>query len=277
MDIFTEKGKRGLDEKGWINLVAELQEKLNDSDLEENDREALTDMLRYAMVWLKESVAKGGISLESAVNSIISTTKEDAAGEVEDVDSKAETTKQNLLAELEASELTKINKKKLAIAVARGAALGALAGAGAGLLADAIESGQFDGLAGRAGEMLTAAITSLQEVGVEINGGVEASDTGSTSPGTEAPATTEAAAAAVEVLPLGDGSNPWNTVEASLGFNPTNAEMVEIMKGVATDSGFSVDEWGITVGPDDQALPVGFEIKIGPATQELIEQIRARH
>ncbi len=76
------------------------------------------------------------------------------------------------------------------------------------------------------------------------------------------------------VFDLEQGSNPWNTIEGQLGFNPEDDQMVEIMSRVAEDSGFSVSEWGVTTGPDDQALQAGFDIKINPETQEYINSLR---
>ena len=208
--------------------------------------------------------------------------------------------------------VSKLHKRKILVAVGKGAlygALGGVLGAGAADLAEAFEHGGFSGILTKAGgalEQAKASVTSwtqgwgggfsteeVHAAGADVSGASESVQTNtpeiaradSAQLSNEDVPATDTVAAPVQsqevVLTLEEGSNPWSTVRGMLReqgiLHPTNAQMLEIMKQVAHDSHIGVSEWGVTGEgwPDDQELPVGFQLTISPNTQELINRIGA--
>lgn len=295
----------------WVQKVRFLREQIV-AESDEARRLELQDKLRYAMLYVKESARQDKMSLKDQAKILADQVLgfENGRGPGSTVEAIRHAAEQKqFLKELKGAHLVD-RLARMRKAAIRGAVFGAVSAASLGFidgsaaetLGSVVESVQgtltsaseFVGLGdsvdvspvSEATETLTASELPIEGdvaegATADASGQAEASASSETAASTEAESATGAepvaeAGAPTEtvVLDLADGSNPWNMVEASLGFDPTNAQMVEIMSRVAEDSGFSVSEWGVTTGPDDQALQAGFDIKISPETQAYINSLR---
>lgn len=177
---------------------------------------------------------------------------------------------------------SKLNDRTLWKVAGKGALLGALGGvigAGAEEIYSAIESDGLGGLVQNISARLTSFVEGIN-VSVEIPE-VQAAGEPATDLETfasEPDLNTTVPIPEVTQIPLDAGSNPWGSVEAMLedrGIQPTNAQMLELMKVVSTESGISVPEWGISGESfvDHQQLPEGFQLEINADAERLISQM----